>query len=104
MKVKNNIIINCSYCKGEGLISLIKCVNYDCLKANTCFRMICDIDNYWQAFNHYDEIDCKHYIKSTDEDIQKAKQVNVITSTGRLSRHRLLVQYGKQDNKRELHN
>lgn len=99
---KNNILIDCIYCKGEGLISPIKCVNYDCPKANTCFRMLSEIDKYWQAFRFYNDNNCKHYIKATNEDIQKAMQVNSLTSRGKISRHWFVVQYGKQESKREL--
>jgi len=103
LKDRNTIIVSCIYCKGEGLISPIKCVNYDCPKANTCFRMLSEIDNYWQGFNHYDENNCKYYIKATDEDIQKAVQINAINTRGTLSRHWFVVQHGRQEGKRELY-
>ena len=100
--IKNTIIIDCRYCNGEGLINTIKCVNYDCNLANTCYRMISNIDKHWQAYYHYDNKDCKHYIKATDDDIQKAMQTNILNSRGELSRHKLVVQYGKSENRREL--
>ena len=103
VKDRNNILVNCIYCKGEGLIAPIKCTNYDCPTATTCFRMLSIIDNHWQGFYHYNQDNCKHYIKATDEDIQKAVQVNAISTRGTLSRHWFMVQYGKQDSKRELH-
>lgn len=100
--IKTGIIINCIYCKGEGLINTIKCVNYDCKLANTCYRMISESDNYWQAYYHYNDKDCNNYIKATEDDIQKAMQTNILDTKRNLSRHRLVVQYGKYQDKRKL--
>jgi hypothetical protein len=100
--IKNTIIINCKYCNGEGLINTIKCVNYDCKLANTCYRMISDIDNHWQAYYHYYDKDCKNYIKATEDDIQKAMQTNILNTRGELSRHKLVVRHGRNENRREL--
>lgn len=100
--IKHNIIINCKYCNGEGLINTIKCVNYDCKLANTCYRMISQPDKYWQSFYHYNDKDCTHYIKATEDDIQKAIQTNILDTKRNISRHRLVVQHGKYESKREI--
>ena len=39
------------------------CRNEDCSKKDTCYRYIATPNPYRQAYTHYDEDDCTHYIE-----------------------------------------